>query len=188
MPLPQIDPVAAWGTWGVTVRLASGPVEIPALPAAHWLEAAWHGGRSRYVLDLAAPETCDRLSALLMDGDLELDELDRAGRDALEAASGWRWWIAENLMLAYGAVPALNGELVLRGVRPQVVGIGEWMAAAYALLVSGREPKEVAAFDQKLVMPPPGVEGADDILEEMAAELFGQMVYAGADAAPFPGG
>lgn len=188
MPLPQIDPVAAWGTWGVTVRLATGPVEIPPLTAAHWLEAAWHGGRSRYILDLAAPETCDELSELLLDGALDLADLDRAGRDALEAASGWRWWIAENLMLAFGATPALNGEMVLRGVRPQVVGIGEWLSAAYALLVRGREAKDVNAFDQKLVQPPLGIEGGDEILEEMAAEVFGQMVFGGAAAAPFPGG
>lgn len=189
MPLPPVDPSAAWGEYEVAATVGGRRVRVPPHRAADWLLAAWHGGGIKYLLELADPEDVDWMAGALLDDELDMDAAVRAAHEVLEAASGWRWWIAENLMLGTGATwPQIGGEMLLRGVRPADVGLGEWLAGVYAMLTRGRDEKDVNAFDQKLVAPPPGAtEEAQDALEEMAAAMFTEMVTGGKAAAPFPG-
>lgn len=189
MPLPPVDPAAAWASWEVTVKLGGRRFRVPPKPAADWLLAAWHGGGIKYLLELGEQEDVEWLTVALLDNELDEDEVASAAHEVLEAASGWRWWIAENLMLGTGAAwPRIGGELLLRGVRPADVNLGEWLAAVYSALTRNGSEKDVQAFDQKLALPPPSAGAAgEEAMEEMAAAMFGQMVAGGASAAPFPG-
>jgi hypothetical protein len=152
------------------------------------MTAAWHGGGARYILELADEPSQEMLSEWLIRSQVSMSQLTTAGREALGEISGWRWWIAENLMLGTASSwPQLGGMLALRGVRPQHVGLGEFLACIYAAVTEGHDPKDVNTFDQQIVIPPAGTQGADEALEEMAMAMFGQMVALGPDAAPYPG-
>lgn len=189
MSLPPVDPSAAWGDWEVAVTVGGRRVRIPPRTAADWLLAAWHGGGIKYLMELADPEDVDWISMALLDDELDLDAATAAAHEVLEMASGWRWWIAENLLLGSGAAwPQIGGELMLRGVRPAAVSVGQWLAAVYSVLTRNGTEKDVAAFNQKIAMPPPTAgEAGEQAMEEMAAAMFGQMISGGAAAAPFPG-
>lgn len=188
MPLPSIDPAAAWGRWEVGVRLGTRRICVPYAPAGDWMLAAWHGGGVHYLLELGAPEDTEWLAEALLEGDVSMETANAGGREALGAASGWRWWIAENLILGLGSMWAqAGGELMLRGVRVTEVGIAEYLAAAYAMLTRNAKPEDVAKFDQRLVLPPPGIEDDDELREEMARIMFADMIAGGTSAAPFPG-
>lgn len=189
MPLPPVDPVAAWANWEVAVTVAGRRVRIPPRKAADWLLVAWNGGGIKYLLELAELEDTEWLAMAMLDDEVDLDTVTAAGHEALEMASGWRWWIAENLLLGTGAAwHRIGGELLLRGVRPAEVNLGEWLAAVYSALTRNGTEKDVQAFDQKLAIPPASAGAAgEQAMEEMAAAMFTQMAAGGASAAPFSG-
>lgn len=189
MPLPPVDPAAAWANWEIAVRVGTGRVRVPPRTAADWLLAAWGGGGVKYLLELGETEDTEWLAMAMLDDEVELDQVVDAAHEALEQASGWKWWIAENLLLGCGAAwPQIGGELMLRGVRPAEVNLGQWLAATYSALTRNGTEKDVNAFDQKLAMPPASAGAAGEAaMEEMAAAMFGQMISGGAAAAPFPG-
>lgn len=135
--------------------VAGAPRHVAWVPARVWLEALAKGTRMAI---LALLDDADRAELVLAvaRGELAADELTRAGRELLSAETGRKWWVAE-MLSAPGE--EMLGELVLSGVDPDRVSIGEWTAATYRILTRNLDEKGRIKLDFELSIPPAGHSG-----------------------------
>jgi len=153
-----------------TVTVAGRAFRVPYKSAAEWLvllDDAPLGILAQRVLG----EDSDFLLRLV-DGDVRADQAREAGPEILRQASGYdRWWQAYNLALASTQDNVL-GRMLLKGIDPHAVSLGQWCVALYALATEGSKESDRAKFDFQLDVPPPGFDPGsswDDGYDPVAA-------------------
>lgn len=167
------DPLASLAIFAITVTVAVGDFQIPALPAARWLEILLDEDfqPERIFPGLCSDETVLACFEGLDNGSLSEQDVADAVMDALEVASGRRWWITLRLArVAREHWDLVGGGLMLAGVRAEQVSLGAWLDALHALMVerlAAADPAACASFTQTLVAPPASVgrQEMDEVVE-----------------------
>jgi hypothetical protein len=156
----RADPLASLRLFGVKILLSIGVFDIPALPAATWLEVLLD---EDFQAERVFPGLCDDEATTacyegLIDGSVSEQDIADAVMDALEVVSGRRWWITLRLSrVAREHWDLIGGGLALAGIRADQVSLGMWLDALYALIVerlASADPESCAQFTQTLTTAP----------------------------------
>lgn len=166
-----MDPLAALKCWPITVELGGREFTIPPLPAAEWFLAVLGEKPLPIVPGLLSPEDEEVVSDLIVFGRVGLQEVVAVSREALELASGWRWWEADRLIRSAGAQwKLLGGELTRYGVDLNVLPLGAVLNALYSMAVKGLNEQKRQALDFQISQPP--AELAEEEREALAEQMF----------------
>jgi hypothetical protein len=138
--------------------VAGTELTVPWRTAREWIVALSSSGHGA-ILRLA--ENPDAVVVDLAAGRITIVPVRDATRELLGRLTGRRWFIAEKLAYT-GASGEMLGEMVLSGVDPDRVGIGEWCAAVFRVLVRNADAKQRASLDFELSIPPDGEEESWD--------------------------
>jgi len=142
-----------------TVTVAGRAFRVPYKSAAEWL-VMLDDAPLEILAQRVLGEDSDFL-LLLVDGKVSAAQAHDAGPEILRLASGYdRWWQAYNLALASTQGNVL-GRMLLKGVDPSAVSLGQWCTALYALATQGAKEADQAKFDFQLDIPPPGFDPGD---------------------------
>jgi hypothetical protein len=174
------DALAALGTWPIEVELGGRTWTIPATPAAGWFIAILREDPLPIIPGmLGEEEQLDIVEALAF-GLIDVDDITQASRDALEVASGWRWWAADRMIRSAGAEwKIVSGQLIRRGIDLEKLPLGAVLNALYAMSVEGLEGNKRTQFDFDLNRPPAGAMSEEEREEEAAAMMQAAMQEAG---------
>lgn len=174
----NIEAAAILRCWRIDVDVGNAVYTIPALPAVHWLQAILEGSHFDVVPGLLRDEDGADIDDQLIAGTLDHEEIRAAARAAITAASGMKWWTAQRL--AYASLSTwVGGELLLRGVDPERVSLGGYLAAAYRAVTRTADEKQRLRIDSDLERPPLGVSPEEWFDEDEAAARF-EAAMAGA--------
>lgn len=169
-----MDSAAILRVWSVEVTVGDLTFEIPALPAADWILAMADRDALSVVPGLLNPEDEAQLDDALAFGEVSLEDVRTASRDAVEAASGRPWWEAYRLVLmATENADQVLGTMLARGMNLDSMSLGAFCVAAYALATAHMDKKDKLKFDTS-VKTPPIEEVADD--EEALSSAFMQAM------------
>lgn len=185
---PLMDALAALRCWAVEVYLDIGGelilFRIEPAPAADWLIASLEQGHLSYLPGMLDEEQRDIISEALLAGELTSKALMEANQQAVEVASGWRWWQAGRLIgtLAHGWA-RLGGMLYGIGIDPQRHSLGAVLGGVYSLLYSNTPKKEDKDKLLNILLAPPQVDMPEGEWDDDAAhEALWQMMAAKAQA------
>lgn len=167
--------MAALRCWPVTVTLTGREFTIPALPASAWFIAVLGDEVLPIVPGLLGEADQEEVSDLIAFGDLGLEEVVAASRDALEVASGWRWWEADRLIRSAGAEwKVIGGELLRAGADLDRLSLGAVLGLIYALAARNLDPQKRQQLDFQISQPPR--ELAEQEREALAEEMFAELM------------
>ena len=153
----------------ITVHVGLRTVIVPYAPAARWSGAVTGPqGIGGTLMRLTDDAMVAAIRQGLMHGDLTADDLFTASHDLIKAATGRSWWASARL-LGLGNDPRCLGHMVLAGVDPWSLTVGQWCAAVYTLYTRDRKPDDVFKFDVLVNAAPAGEvdEWGDDDYETM---------------------
>lgn len=168
--MPEVDPLAALKCWSIKVHVGEYVFTIPPVPAAAWFVAIL-GEEPLPILSLLPEAEQQQLDDAFAEGEIGFDELVEAQRDALEIASGWRWWSADLMIRSAGAQwRQVGGAMARRGIDPGVLPLGAVLNALYALATEGRDQNETLKFDMDLDRPPADL--GEEEREQLAEDMF----------------
>jgi hypothetical protein len=173
----DIEPAATLRCWSIDVDLGGQTYTIPPLPASTWMVALVAGTWFDIVPGLLAD--AGDLDDELLDGAVTYDELRAAGRAALAAAAGTKWWSAANLANVT-AQTWISGELLLRGVDPDRVSLAAYLSAAYRVAARNLDKNQWARFQMDMDKPPIGLPPEEWFDEDEAAASFEALMAADA--------
>jgi len=182
----SVDARASLRQWGVIVDVGGVEYEIPPLPAADWVLAVINSEHEIFPTMALLPEDDyeDLKYRVLIEGVATLDDVATASKDALEVASGWRWWSAETMINSAAAEWRLiAGEMTKRGLDPGKLPLGAWLNGLYAMATENLKPEERLAFNMRLDKAPVGA-----ITKEEREQQAAQMWAAAMAEAAGPGG
>lgn len=170
----SVEPLAALRLWGVLVEIGDAEYTIPPLPAADWVIAVLNAEHEIFPLMamLSADDYEDLKFRVLIEGAATIEDVATASKDALEVASGWRWWSAETMIHSAAAEWRLiAGEMTKRGLDPSVLPLGAWLNGLYAMATENLKPDERLAFNMRLEKAPVGAITKEE-REAQAAQMF----------------
>lgn len=160
LPKVACDPLASLPPTSILVDCAGRTWTIPAKMADEWLRVVWteplepDGIFPGFVLEEDADEV---LTNAALDGVIEVDDLVMIAMEALEIASGYRWWFTLRLISGLGAAwSRLGGMLMNSGVDARTLSLGAWCSAALEMWVANVEPEKAAELLNALLEPPEG--------------------------------
>lgn len=181
-----MDVLAALKCWPITVELAGREFTIPPVPASEWFLAILGEKPLPIVPGMLPSDEEDEVADLIAYGELELREVVEASRDALELASGWRWWEADRLIRSSAAQWKLvGGELTRAGVDLNRWPLGAVLNTLYTLAARGLNEQQRQQLDFQISKPPSGLSEEDH--ERIAEEMFEELM-AGAAGGALPAG
>lgn len=170
VPETNRDPIRSLRPTSVIFTWHGHEYEIPALPAADWLEVFLDPGWMAEDIMLTLVPGGQQLL-----NEMESPDLDDLALDILEQASARHWWIAERLINTLGAHwDTMGAEAVLHQVDPERLSLAAWLDAMLLLLIRRIEPDQVAMFTARLELPPPDEELDQDEMT-MSPEQFMAM-------------
>lgn len=163
----------------IDVELGGETFTVPALPAADWLMAII-GEPGAVLPGLLSDEDQRVVYKMIVRGRLNPDEINKAWRDLLAAATGRTWWSASRLCMSASdpeAWPTVHGKLLTSGIDMDVVSIGALCNAIYfMILTSSKDDEERTAAKLELELPPPGAEQeAWDDRERLAQDFLANL-------------
>lgn len=180
----MMDALAALRCWAVLVELdIDGQPElfrIEPFPAADWLIATLETGHLSYLPGMLDDVQRDRLMDALDAGTITTTAIRDANREALEQASGWKWWQASRLIstLSHGWA-TFGGVLLATGADPARQPLGMVLGAFYSVLWqnAGKKEDRDKLVRQLMAPPAPDMDG-DEWDEEAAEQAVWQMLAA----------
>ena len=188
-----MDALAALRIWGYETTFP-GVVDdegdlrvfrIEPRPAADWIIATMQEGHMSYLPGMLDDDTRVALMDALEYGDISLQQLEEANRDALEQISGWRWWSAAKLIATLcHSWQTMGGLLTLAGVNPREESLGAVLAALYARAWVDGDKKERAKLAQEIATPPASMLTQDNWDEEAATAAVMAFIQEGGTGIP----
>lgn len=157
-----VDPVSSVRSWGADVSFGGQQFHVPAMDAAGWLELLLADPIDFEGLfpGLAGPQAQFVVNQMMIAGDADGDDLERAILDLVEAVSGRSWWVT--LRLCYSVRSnwvTVGGEMARHGMHPWGMPLGYWLDGAYStmikLFMEGPKPKQAADWSRAIALPPP---------------------------------
>ncbi len=190
MTAPDFDAaIAALRVWAIEVDVGDRTYRIPPLPASRWWEAVLSKELGPIVPGMLEPEDEEEVVDALFGGVVSVQQLTTANREALAAASGWKWWVAERLIVSAAAEwRVIGGLLQGAGIDLERVSIGAALSAMYAMAVTNMKKEDRFQFDSQLNAPPIGYADAREWYDESAyADVFADLLAAHRQALPAGG-
>lgn len=173
--------LAALRVWAVEVELAGRMWRIEPTPAAGWFSAILSGETAGVIPGMCELADEEDFLDLMVAGTIRWPDVQRANRDALAAASGWKWWEAERMIHSMAAEWRLIGGLLTsHGVNLERQSLGAVLNATYSLAVRNMSKDDKFVFDSQLSRPPLGAAPASEWFDE--AEFADAFVAAEAEA------
>ncbi len=175
IPKTVTDPVWSLRPWPVSVRVAGGMYEIPALPAVDWLTVLMTDDPA---LDDIFPGLLDEadqdvVTEAMLDGHLE--ETFSVCLDIITAVSGRPWYIAMRLIdVARTSWHVLGAEMLLKGVDAEKLSLSGWLDILVLTIMKNIDPKDAAMFTMRLEAPPADIE-VEQPEPEMSVSSFMSM-------------
>lgn len=147
------------------VEFGGQEFEIPAYPAARWLEVllAEKVNLEAVFPGLAGLDAELAVNLAITGSKATQDELEQVIYEVLEAASGRRWWITLRLCMSLRAHwEWVGGAMARNGLTPFDVPLAFWLDGAYATMIhemvaSAAEPQDlnkIADWARALTVPP----------------------------------
>lgn len=168
------DALAALRIWAIDVDLAGETFTVPPRPAVDWFVAILSEDVPLPLIPgLMSKAADERISDLLLDGEIGTNLIVTRSRELLTAAAGRPWWEADRLIRSAGRDwHIIGGELTRLGVDLGAVSLGAALNAIYVICVRTMDEKERNKFDIDLRLPPIGVEGVttEEMYDQRAAE------------------
>jgi hypothetical protein len=168
------DALAALKIWALDVELGGETFTVPARPAAEWFIAILTEDVALPLIPgLMTDGAEERISEMLLDGELEIELIVTRSRELLTEAAGRPWWEADRLIRSSAASwHIIGGELTRLGVDLGRVSLAAALNAIYVICVRTMDEKERNKFDIDLRLPPIGVEGVttEEMYDQAAAE------------------
>lgn len=181
MTTPDFDAaLAALRVWAIEVDLGGEVYRIPPLPAAVWFTAVLSGEAVPIVPTLLEPADQEAVLDRMLRREITRADVDRANREALGAAAGWKWWVAERLIVSAAAEWRIIGGLLQgAGLDLQRMSLGAVLSAMYAMAVTNMKREDRFAFDAQLNAPPVGYSDAREWYDESKyADAFADLLAA----------
>jgi len=176
--MTAIDALAALKVWGVEIELGGKTYHIPPVPAAGWFVAILRGEPMPIVPGMVLDEEQADLIEDMALGLVDLDDVVDAEREALEIASGWRWWAADRMIRsAAHEWKIVSGQLIRRGVDLSTLPLGAVLNALYAMATETLDQQKRIAFELELNRPPAGSMSEEE-RERQAEEMFMEALRA----------
>lgn len=172
-----MDVLAALKCWPITFELAGLEFTIPPVPASEWFLAILGEKPLPIIPGMLPDDQEEEIADMITYGELGLREVVEASRDALEVASGWRWWEADRLIRSAAAQwKTVGGELTRAGVDLNDWPLGAVLNTLYTLAVRGLNEQQRQQLDFQISKPPAGLseEEHERIAEEMFSELLAE--------------
>lgn len=187
--MSAVNPVVSLRPRAVEVECGGWVYTIPVLPAIDWIEAVLDPDGLAIFPGLMddGGEAYEDVITGLSTGEITGEEVAGIARDALGAAAGRPWWVADKLIRSamHPEVATLvHGRLKRDGFDFERESLGAFCDAVYALCVENlHEEGAKDRFDFQLSSPPAGVdieqamEGAEgDFMAALAAD---RLVHGG---------
>lgn len=172
--MPGSDALSALRIWALEVELGGGTFVVPPHPAVDWFVAILEEDTPLPLIPgMMGADAEDRITDLLLDGDVDPELIAVRSRELLTAAAGRPWWEADRLIRSAAASwHIIGGELTRLGVDLAAVSLAAALNAIYVVCVRTMDEKERNKFDIDLRLPPIGVEGvkAEELYDQRAAE------------------
>jgi hypothetical protein len=173
------DPLAALKVWAIEVDLGGKTYRIEPTPAAGWFVAILREDALPIVPGMMSVDDQVEIIDRLAFGEFGIEELTTAARDALETASGWRWWMADRMIRSAGQDwKVVSGQLIKRGIDLSTLPLGAVLNALYAMAVETLDTSKRSQFDFDLGRPPAGALSEEEREEEAAAMMMAAMQQA----------
>lgn len=170
------DPLASLSRAGLWIPLGDSDFFLPYVSARVWLTTLYGNG-SIYRIIPGFLHEADQIHVenMLEDLDLDLEEIKVAALDAITLCAGRDWWFVVKLLAVVRASwDRVNGHMVLAGVDPDRVSLGEWLDAVYQVVLDHTDPNKISSLVSQLKMPPEGVV-VDPSSEENDDAFFAAM-------------
>jgi len=169
VPRTNRDPVRSLRPGPVTFVVKGKEYEIPALPAADWLEVLM---RPDWAADDIFVELMPEGINLVL-GDLEPDQAEDLALAVIEEVTGRHWWVAIRLIQTLVQTWDVMGpEAIFNHVDVEKLSLAGWMDAMLVLLMSRLKDEDTTMFAAQLEAPPFG----EEIPEEEMAISEGQFL------------
>lgn len=171
--------LASLRIWAVEVDLAGETYTVPALSAAEWFMAVLSGESAPVVPGMLDAEEQEQVIDRLLSGEVTAEQLDTANHEALAAASGWKWWEAERLIVSAAVEWRIIGGLLQgQGLDLNKVSVGAVLSAMYAMAVGNMKKEDRFTFDAQLSAPPASAIRKDDFDQSVYADAFADLLRA----------
>lgn len=176
----DVDPLASLRAWSCDVTLGGRDYVLRPALALEWLPILMTNP-----MDIAAIipgmltfEDASDLDASLIEGAVELSEVEAVCQEVITMAAGRDWWWACNLLASVAGVwMTIHGALVRHGVDMARLPLGAVLDAMYEECVSRMDKTHRQDFDRQLNIPPAGVVPVID--EDREAMSFVALMNSG---------
>jgi hypothetical protein len=154
VPVPRTnrDPIQSLRPFPVAFTIGQQEFEIPALPAADWLQVLmqpdWVGD------DIFLELMPDGLTILDL---IDPEQTEDLATDIIEEVTGRHWWVAFRLVGALVETWQVMGpEAVFHHVDAERLSLAAWLDAMLVLLLSRVSKDQAPGFIARLESPPYG--------------------------------
>lgn len=151
VPKHNLDPVWSLRPWPVVIRLGSRDFEVPAMPAADWLQYLL---RDQPDLDGMVMDLVPDSEDMLIQGELTMDELYERMLDVIGTVTARQWWIALRLIGVARDAWHILGPLMLQAIDAESVSIAGWLDILLVKTLESMDPKDTTLFTSRLEAPP----------------------------------
>jgi hypothetical protein len=180
-PVPEqtVNAVASLRPFATEVNVAGQWVPFPALTAADWLELLM----GDLELFLIFPGQCDEddqefVDDCLVQGFVDVDEVDEAALNLIETAGGRPWWIVLRMIrVVQDKWGILGAEMTRMGVHPDAVSLSAWLDVLWNLFFQHMDEQKWIMFATQLETPPPQIAARQTIdTMEMSTDSFTSLM------------
>lgn len=141
------------------IRVCGRDYVLPWRPVTDWVVAVDRLGS--LAARLATPEDRERMSEDILTTPGAVEQVQQESKRILAEATGLKWFEAARLLAASLDTETM-GRLMLAGLDPERMSVGQWCAATYALYLKGHNQEERTKIQFMLMLPPAGEEDAWD--------------------------
>ncbi len=175
-----VDPLASLRAWSCDVTLGGREYVLRPALAVEWLPILMVDPMdlSAIIPGMVSNGDADELENALIEGLVELSEIEAVCQEVITMAAGRDWWWACNLLASVAGVwMTIFGALTRQGVDVARLPLGALLDALDEECLSRMDKQHRQDFDRQLNIPPAGV--VPDIDEDREAMTFVALMNSG---------